>query len=257
MKNQSSKFKTQNNSSELKTRINKFLAQNGFGSRRGVEVLIREEKVKINNKIAKLSDRVDPNDDVVIVDEQVIKPKSEFIYYAANKPVGYTSTVRDEHAGKLVTELVPDDPRVYPVGRLDKNSRGLIILTNDGELANKLTHPRFEHEKEYEVKLKTQNSKFKSSFQNIKLQIQKLKKGIRLDEGLAKADKLEIINLDEKRNIAEIKIVLHQGWKRQIRRMCERAGLEVLDLKRVRIGKLELGDLDEGKYIAINKENIV
>jgi len=245
------------NSNVKKIRINKFLAEQGLGSRRGVEFFIKNKKVKINNKPAQLSDRVNTEIDIVEFNGKVIKPKTEFVYYAVNKPVGYTSTVRDEHADKLVTDLVPKESMVYPVGRLDKNSRGLIILTNDGELANKLTHPRFEHEKEYEVKLKSKNEKRKTTTKNLKLQISRLKNGVKLEEGLAKADKIEIMEKNEKRNYAIIRVVLHQGWKRQIRRMSERVGLGVIDLKRIRIGKLELGDLEEREYKKISRNDII
>lgn len=245
------------NSNDKKIRINKFLAQAGFGSRRGVEDIIKSGRVKVNHKIAKLSDKINSSTDIVKVDNKIIKPKKEFIYYAVNKPVGYTSSVSDIHAEKLVTSLVPKEPRVFPVGRLDKDSCGLIVLTNDGDLANKLTHPRHKHEKEYEVKLKVQSLKFKAKSQNLKQLIQKLQNGVKLEEGVAKADKIKIVELDEKRKIAIINIVLHQGWKRQIRRMCERLGLVVLQLKRIRIGKLLLGDLKEGEYKLIERRDII
>lgn len=263
MKTHNSELKTQNYNSNLKVRINKFLARSEFGSRRSVENIIKIGKVKINNKIAILSDKVDANRDIVEVDGKTIKPKTEFVYYAVNKPVGYTSSVRDVYAEKLVTDLVPKEPKVYPIGRLDKDSRGLIILTNDGDLTNNLTHPKFEHEKEYEVKIKFQiprtklqtNSKFQ--IPNFKTTIQKLKTGVKLSEGIAKADKIDIMDIDEINNDAVIRIILHQGWKRQIRRMCEKIGLIVFDLKRIRIGKLKLDNLEDGKYRVVKKENII
>lgn len=238
----------------MEIRINKFLAQTGIASRRAVDKLIEEKRVKIkvgnDLVIAKVGDKIDPSKQTVLVNNKPIIIKEDLIYYAANKPIGYTSSAREEHADKLVVDLVPSKPRVYPVGRLDKNSRGLIILTNDGDLANELTHPRFEHEKEYKLKIKSTNEKLKSK-------IFKLKKGVRLHEGLAKFDKFETLSVDENRNFSEIRVVLHQGWKRQIRRMCEKVGLEVVDLKRIRIGKLHLDDLEEGKYELVKKEDII
>lgn len=238
----------------MEIRINKFLAQAGIASRRAVDKLIEEKRVKIkvgnDLVIAKVGDKIDPLKQTVLVNNKPIIIKEDLIYYAVNKPIGYTSSAREEYADKLVVDLVPSKPRVYPVGRLDKNSRGLIVLTNDGDLANELTHPRFEHEKEYKLKIKSTNEKLKSK-------IFKLKKGVKLHEGLAKFDKFETLSVDENRNFSEIRIVLHQGWKRQIRRMCEKVGLEVVDLKRIRIGKLQLGDLEEGKYELIKKEDII
>lgn len=247
-------------------RLQKFLSNSGYCSRRKAEELIKAGKVKIIinceepkvhlrgglSKVAKIGDKINPENDIIKINGKIIKPQKKYIYYALNKPVGYTSTVRDKHAKRTVLDLVSKNPRIYPVGRLDKNSEGLMILTNDGELANKLTHPRFEHEKEYLVKCQISNVKCQ-----IKIIIKKLKKGIRLKEGLAKFDKIEIISIDQKKHTVLIKVVLHQGWKRQIRRMCERVGLSVLDLKRIRIGKLELGDLEKGKYKIIKKEDII
>lgn len=233
-----------------KIRLQKFMSQAGVCSRRKAEELIRAGKVLVNDKTAKIGQKVDPENDVVKVDGKIIRPQEKYIYYAINKPVGYTSTVRDKYAKRTVLELVPKEPRVYPVGRLDKNSRGLMILTNDGELAQRLTHPSFEHQKEYLVKCK--NVKH-----NPRLALARLKRGVNLYEGLAKFDKMEIEKFDMENNIIIFKAVLHQGWKRQIRRMCELVGLSVLDLKRTRVVKLELGDLEKGKYKIINREDII
>lgn len=236
----------------MKIRVNKFLSQAGIASRRGADVLVENKKVKINDKIAKLGDKVEEDKDIVEVNGKVIKSTGKYIYYAVNKPVGYTSTVRDKYAEKTVTELIPKTPRVYPVGRLDKNSHGLIILTDDGDLTNKLTHPSFKHEKEYVVKIQNSNNK-----SQIKSQISKLKKGIRLEEGIAKFDKIEIKGIDKIKNTVTLDVVLHQGWKRQIRRMFEIIKCEVLDLKRIRISKLQLQDLEEGKYREVQKNEII
>ena len=138
-----------------------------------------------------------------------------------------------EHADHLTIDLVPENPRVWTVGRLDKNSRGLIILTNDGALTEELTHPKFEHEKEYEVVV---NKPVTKEF------LRQMQKGVSLSEGLARADKIHQIGPKK------FSLTLHQGWKRQIRRMCESLGYRVLDLVRVRIGKWKLGNLREGEY---------
>lgn len=242
-----------------KIRLQKFLSQAGVCSRREAEKLIQAGKVQVSTnsnlrgcgfEVAKIGEKVDPEKDVVKVNGKIIKPQEKYIYYAINKPVGYTSTVRDKYAKKTVLGLVPKSPRVYPVGRLDKNSQGLMILTNDGDLAQRLTHPSFEHQKEYLVKCK--NVKL-----NPRLAITRLKRGVNLYEGLAKFDKIEIEKFDMQKNLIIFKAVLHQGWKRQIRRMCELVGLSVLDLKRIRVVKLELDDLEKGKYKIVQKEDII
>jgi len=238
-------------------RINKFLSQSGVSSRRGADVLVEDKKVKINNKIAKLGDRVDEEKDIIEVDGKIIKLTKKFIYYAINKPIGYTSTVRDVNAEKLVIDLVPKEPRVYPVGRLDKDSIGLVLLTNDGDLTHKLTHPSFRHQKEYVIKFKPQTSNIKITKQYAKDLINKFIKGIKLEEGMAKFDRVEITEIDDIENIATINVILHQGWKRQIRRMFERIGHKVLMLERVRIGKLNLGEIKLGKFIQVERADII
>lgn len=241
--------------------MQKFLSQAGVASRRKAEVLINEGKVRVGSKsknesdfvIAKLGNKIDPQNDIIEVDGKIINQTMQLVYYALNKPVGYTSSLSDIHAKKLATELVPHEPKVWPVGRLDKDSSGLMILTNDGELTNFLTHPKYKHEKEYFIKLKTQNSNFKTITENLKL----LQKPIRLPEGVARFDKIKILKIDQEKNLANLSVVLHQGWKRQIRRMAEKAGFDVLELKRTRIAKLKLADLAEGKYRVIKKSDII
>ncbi|EKD56895.1 MAG: Pseudouridine synthase [uncultured bacterium] len=258
-----------------KIRLQKFMSQAGVASRRKAEELIRDLRVEICDREkcskAQIGDKIDPAVNQVKVDGQIIESNQKLVYYAVNKPVGYTSSVRDNYAEKLVTELVPSQPKVWPVGRLDRDSVGLMVLTNDGELTNKLTHPRYRHEKEYLLKIQipicqladksqtpvVETNIFTMGQVNPKSKIQKLKKGVILTEGIARFDKLEIINIDEERNIVTIKVVLHQGWKRQIRRMCEKVGLFVLELKRTRISKLELGDIEVGKYKIVSKLDII
>ncbi len=232
----------------MQERLQKILSRFGVASRRKAEELILNKKVLVNNKIAKLGQKVDLKKDIVEVKHRSLSAEAgnfrveakeeQAVYYLVNKPVNFTCSVSDKHAKKLITDLVPKNPKVWPVGRLDKNSTGLIILTNDGNLTNKLTHPKFKHEKEYEVAV---DKKISEKF------LQKMKKGIKLDEGVAKADK--IIALNKNKFI----IILHQGWKRQIRRMCEKLNYKVLELKRTRIGKIKLKDLKEGKFEEIKK----
>jgi len=238
-------------------RIQKFLSLAGICSRRKAEEYILQGKVFINNKKVKLGEKVNPQKDRVFFDGREVKAENDLIYYAVNKPVGVTSSLQDVHAKKLVTDLVPSAIKVWPVGRLDRDSSGLIILTNDGELTNELTHPRYKHEKEYQVKVRSFRSENKFNANDIQNIILAFRKGITLYEGKAKCDKIELINFDESKNIITLSMVLHQGWKRQIRRMCEKVGLYVMELKRIRIGKLKLANISDGKYIIVEKEEII
>ncbi|PIT90659.1 MAG: 23S rRNA pseudouridine synthase F [Candidatus Komeilibacteria bacterium CG10_big_fil_rev_8_21_14_0_10_41_13] len=217
-------------------RINKFITQAGVCSRRQADQLIKEGRVLINNQKASLGDQVAESDQVK-VSGKIIKPVSQKIYLAYHKPVGVICTT-DLSKKDNIIERVQVRERVFPVGRLDVESSGLILLTNDGDWANKLMHPKFEHQKEYLV---TVDKALAAEY------LEKLKRGVRLAEGLAKADQIKKIG--EK----DFLITIHQGWNRQIRRMAEKAGFNVVALKRVRIGKFKLGSLrpDEWKYLEI------
>lgn len=239
----------------MKIRINKYLSQNGICSRREGDRLIEKGLVKINNKIAILGDRVDPAKDKIECSEKEIKLSDKNkIYYIINKPIGYTSTVFDPYAKKVVTSLVSQEPRVFPVGRLDKNSQGLMILTNDGELTNQLTHPSFEHEKEYEVECvirkgtKTQESAIH--------RLEKFKTAMRIDNENMKASNVSNIEFIPP-ELVKFNITLKEGKKRQVRRMCNAVGLEVIKLKRIRIGKLKLANLAVGKFKKIKRSDII
>jgi 23S rRNA pseudouridine2605 synthase len=232
----------------MKIRLNKFIAQSGIASRRASDELIKKGQIFINGKkVTELGTKVDPEKDKICLDDKSIS-YSQKIYYLVNKPIGYTSTVSDKFAKKLVTELVPKDIPVFPVGRLDKNSRGLMILTNDGELANKITHPRYGHEKEYEVTCEVHSQKISGI-------IRRFEKGM-IDEH-ERFRPVRVKNIRLTRNILKLNMILKEGKKRQIRRMCEAVGWKVLDLKRVRIGKVVLGELRPGEYKKISKKEIL
>lgn len=217
--------------------LQQFLSQAGVASRRSATDAIKQGRVKVNGRTAELGLKIDPRKDKIKIGKRLIKMEAKKIYYLVNKPIGYTSTTKDKHAKKLVTQLVPQIPKVWPVGRLDKNSHGLIILTNDGELTNRLTHPKFNHQKEYLVTLNKPIAKEL---------LLKLDRGIKLKEGLAKADKLKKISS------LKLSITIHQGWNRQIRRMLDKCGYKVADLQRIRIGEYKLGNLKTGKYKRIS-----
>ncbi|MDD5732069.1 MAG: pseudouridine synthase [Patescibacteria group bacterium] len=231
-----------------KIRLNKFLSQCGVASRRAAEKLMEMGMVKVNGIIVReMGVTIDPENDSVLVADKQVRPCTDMVYYILNKPVGYITTASDPHDRKKVTDLVPKNPRVYPVGRLDHDTSGLLILTNDGDFTYEMTHPKFEKEKEYELTVK------KNGLTSDAI-VKKFQKGVNLSEGVAKADKINV--LEEKENVVKLSIVIHQGWNRQIRRMCEMMGLEVVGLKRVRIGDIRLGELEVGKWRKLSEEEI-
>lgn len=222
-------------------RLNRYIASCTEYSRRQADRLIEQGRIKINGKVVKDFSQSFSAGDIVYLDNKILRPK-KLVYYIVNKPAGVVVSRRDEHAKKLITDLVPPQPPVFPVGRLDKNSTGLILMTNDGEIAQELMHPKYGHEKEYLVVLKEELSD---------KQLVSLKQGIVLSEGLAVFDKIKFIKAKQ------YKVVIHQGWNRQIRRMFQAVGNEVVQLKRVRLAGLSLGGLPEGKYIKITKNKLM
>jgi pseudouridine synthase len=223
-----------------KIRLQRFIALNSDYSRRKAEEFIEQGKVRINNKVANLGESVNPEQDKIFINGEIIETIPERITIMLNKPSGFVTTKSDPHAKKTVMDLIPYKG-LFPVGRLDKDTEGLLILTNDGDLAYKLTHPKFEHEKEYYVELKEPITP---------LQIKKLEKGIELDG--KKTAPCKIL----KHNKNKLNITLHEGRKRQIKRMFEKIGNKVIYLYRLRIGKLKLGSLKKGSYKIIDSNQI-
>ncbi|HBG81631.1 TPA: pseudouridine synthase [candidate division CPR2 bacterium] len=220
-------------------RINKYLARAGLGSRRNVEELIQKGMVKIDGETATLTSKVAENSTVAVNDEK-ISPK-ELVYLVINKPKGYITTLKDPYAKKKITDILPEEfNNLSPVGRLDKDTTGLLILTNDGDLAYRLTHPKHEKEKEYVVKAIPEPKE---------VDLDKLRKGILLEDGKTKPAK--IAKEDNK-----ISIIITEGRKRQIRRMFEAIGYKVTELKRIRIGSLLIGKLEEGEFRFLNNKEI-
>lgn len=224
-------------------RVQKFLSTAGIASRRKAEEFIKSGQVSINGRRAKLGDKVDPNKDRVTVYGKLIKQADKKIYLALNKPKGYVVSRKDPRHRKTVFELLPEDFRnkVWNIGRLDYDTEGLLLFTNDGELTQKLAHPKYEHDKEYEVT--TKESAGES-------QLEKLRQGVEIATGLTWPAKV-------RNKGGKIYITLHEGKKRQIRRMLTAVGLEVKNLKRTRINRLLLGDLKTGAFKAINKTEII
>lgn len=222
-------------------KIAKYLAQAGVASRRKAEALVKQGLVSVNGKIsADPALRVNPKTDKILYGGKPLSPAQK-VYYLLNKPVGYTCTAQDPHAEKLVGELVPAEPRVWPVGRLDKMTSGLLILTNDGDLALSLTHPRYRVEKEYEIT---------ADFPLTEDEIAAVQKGVSLEDGFIRPDRFEKIGGKRYR------IVIHSGKKRVVRRIVEKIGKSVAQLKRTRVGSLELQNLPLGKWRRLSPAEI-
>lgn len=239
----------------MKIRLNKFLAEAGIASRRKSDQLIGAGKVTVNGiLVTELGTIVDTEKDNVSLDNKPVILQEKLVYFAVYKPIGVISTAHDESGRKSVVDLVRPGLRVYPVGRLDADSEGLMILTNDGEFTQRLTHPSFEHEKEYLVECKV-NDKFSINGDQIK---EKFEDGLRIGGKIMKADKV-IVKTKIRNSVFDIQVTLHTGYNRQIRKMCARIGLQVTRLVRTRIAKLsiDLLGLKPGEFKAINMSDVI
>ncbi len=217
-------------------RINKYIASAGVTSRRKADELIEAGKVKVNGKVLENPGYQVADSDLVEVDEVAIKPASKLVYYLLNKPCGFVTSTADKEGRRVVTELVPDEIRVFPVGRLDYNTSGLLILTNDGELANKLMHPSGEFDKTYLVRCTGIVTRAEAS---------RLAKGVDIGGFVTSPAEVKLIRHDKNSTVAEITI--HEGKNRQVRRMFEALGHEVTELQRIRLGNLTIGKLALGQ----------
>ena len=204
-------------------RLQKVLAATGWGSRRTCEELIAAGRVTVNGEVAELGRRVDPQADLIEVDGAPVGAKPGLVYYLLNKPAGVVTTAKDTHDRRTVLDLVPREPRVFPVGRLDLDTEGLLLLTNDGELAHRIMHPSHGVEKEYlaHVRGRLTNG-----------ELRQLRDGIELDDGLTAPAEAS------QPSPGVLRITIHEGRNRQVRRMCEAVGHPVLRLVRVRIGPI-------------------
>ena len=214
-------------------RLQKVLAQLGVGSRRACEELIAAGRVAVNGEIAVLGRRVDPGADRVAIDGVPVGVRPGLVYYALNKPAGVISTASDPQRRPAVTGLVPAEPRVHPVGRLDADSEGLLLLTNDGDLTFRLTHPRFGVEKEYLVMVEGTPARGA---------LRQLREGVVLEDGPTAPARVAPVGLHG------LRITIHEGRNRQVRRMCEAVGHPVLRLVRTRIGPVRMGKLAPGEW---------
>lgn len=227
----------------MPTRLQKFIASTGIVSRRKAETLITDGRVFVNGKqVTKLGTTINPAVDMVEVNGQILTSVTDFRYIVLNKPAGVTCTRAQYQSERTVYQLIPDARDLVIAGRLDKDSEGLVLLTNDGELTNLLTHPRYEHEKEYEVTLSRPLSTEADRV---------LTQGIKLKEGMAKFDAIRRVSPQI------YHVTLHQGWNRQIRRMFGQLQGDVLRLRRIRMNKLTLGRLQPGAWKAVQRGDIL
>ncbi len=228
----------------MKQRLQKIISSAGISSRRAAEVLLTEGRVKINGKVATVGDKADPIVDEIQVDGTLIKRTKEIKVILLNKPIGFISSCNDEYGRKTVFNLLPKSLRegLHPIGRLDKDSRGALLLTNHGELTLKLTHPKYSHAKSYYVWLKgIPSEKAINSWKN----------GIYIES--KKTGKAEVERIQISDNKTLIRVTLREGRNRQIRKMAEYIGHPVIDLKRISIADIHLGSLKEGDWRNVNK----
>ena len=229
-----------------KIRLQKHLSECGVASRRKAEELIAAGKVRVNGRVASIGAKVDPTRDKVTVSGKTVVPVSQKVYIMLHKPRGFVTTMRDEMDRKCVTDLVADvGVKVFPVGRLDRNSEGLLIMTNDGEFANNLTHPSAHVNKTYRVTGKGQIDDEK---------IINLREGIVLDG--RKTLPCDVFVAERKADRTVLIFIIQEGRNRQIRRMCEEVKLEVIRLKRTEIAGVKLGMLPQGKWRPLNEKEM-
>ncbi len=224
-------------------RINKYLALCGIASRRKSEQFIVDGKVKLNGKVVtNLSTDVDTKKDKVELEGKELSLPSNYVYYKLNKPKGYLCTASDDRGRKTIFDLVKSETRLFSIGRLDYDTEGLIILTNDGDLAQKISHPSHETEKEYIVKI--EGTILESELAVLRAGV--VENGVKMPK--AKIELLEVVN-----NNAKLSVTIHEGQNRQIRRMFEAINKPIKMLKRIRIGNIKLGGLQRGEYKPLNE----
>lgn len=221
-------------------RLQKYIAECGIASRRKAEELILEGKIRVNGIIiTELGTKINPSKDIVEYNNKVIEPEQRNVYILLNKPIGYVTTVKDQFNRPSVLDLVKVKERIVPVGRLDFYTSGALILSNDGDFVYKVTHPKHEVNKTYNVTVKGIINDD---------EIEALRSGVKIDNYITKPAKVKILKTDKDKNISRIQITIHEGKNRQIRKMCEAIGKKVLALHRSKIGNIDVKDLKIGEW---------
>ena len=232
----------------MEERLQKFLANAGIASRRKCEELILDGKIEVNGAIVtELGTKVSEKD-IVKYNGKIVKTEEEKIYILLNKPIGYVTTAKDQFNRDTVLDLIKINKRIVPVGRLDMYTSGALILTNDGEFVNMLTHPKNEIDKTYNVTVKG----------NVTNEdIEQLQKGVKIDdEYITKPAKVKILKIDKEKNISRIQITIHEGKNRQVRKMCEALNKKVLALHRCKIGNIEVKDIKVGNWRYLSRKEL-
>ncbi len=229
----------------MEERLQKVMARAGIGSRRACEEIIRQGRVQVDGAIATLGQKVDPSRQRIVVDGQPLTASEALVYVAIYKPRGVLAVSQDDRGRRTVRDLVPLSEHLFPVGRLDATSEGLMLLTNDGELANRLTHPRFRHEKIYRVLVRGKPAD---------VTLDKWERGVYLDG--RRTAPARVTRLKAEKDSTWLQIVLREGRKRQIRRVASSLGHPVLRLIRERIGPLQLGQLQPGQWRHLSNQEV-
>ncbi|MEO8694367.1 MAG: pseudouridine synthase [Acidimicrobiales bacterium] len=225
----------------MSERVHKILARAGVASRRRCEELIEDGRVAVNGVVVGLGAQLDVSRDIVTIDGAFVPLAPDAVYYVLNKPAGYVTTAHDPEGRPTVVDLVPPEPRVFPVGRLDLDTEGLLLLTNDGELTHRLTHPSFGIEKEYLAEVEGTPTRGT---------LRQLREGIELEDGMTAPAKVSLVHPNL------LRIAIHEGRNRQVRRMCAAVGHPVLRLVRVRIASLVTGTLAPGQWRPLDGDEV-
>ncbi len=232
----------------MEERLQKYLANNGIAARRKCEEYILEGRVKVNGKVVKeLGTKVNPEKDIIEFDGNIVEKVEKKVYILLNKPIGYVTTAKDQFNRPTVLDLINVKEKILPVGRLDMYTSGALLLSNDGEFINKITHPKNEIEKTYTVTVK--------GIVNDE-DIKKLENGVEIDDYISGKAKAKILKIDELKQISRVAITIHEGKNREVRKMCEAIGKKVLALHRRSIGNLNVKNMQIGTWRYLNSKEI-
>lgn len=228
-------------------RLQKYLAEAGIASRRKCEEYIIEGRVKVNNELATLGMKINPEVDIVLFDDKKIDKKEELVYILLNKPIGYVTTAKDQFSRDSVLDLVKVKQRIVPVGRLDMYTSGALLLSNDGNFVYRITHPKHEIDKTYTVTVKGIVPDE---------EVQMLRDGVEIEDYITKPAKVKILKTDIEKDMSRLEITIHEGKNRQVRKMCEAVGRKVQALHRSKIGNIGVKDLKLGTWRYLTSKEI-